>query len=574
MKKKSPSFMKLLLLCVLFAEVPASSAQTLSLIVTEIMFKTSKYMTLPHAEYVELFNKGERQINLSSYKLEIGKTKKILSPLILNPGEYAIVCAKSDSNLFADYGKISCVSSLSLSNSGQKISIFDFMDNCIFTMIYSDKWMDEMKTTGGWSLEMSDVRNPCGEKENWKSSKDESGGTPGKSNSVSEDNQDLENPKLRYVASVDSQMLRMVFSEKMNPDFLKDKNAYYLSGGFKVDSLYEIANDWKSVVWHLNKPLKTKELYNIKILPPVCDCVGNRISDDEFDFAESEKIDSFDIVINEILFNPYEGGEDFVELYNRSEKVLDISELRLSTRKSGGGVDSGKIISSMAFPMPPDTYVLLSKDMEKVCKFYDCEDEEKNVNLEMSSFPVYSNSSGTVIIISKAKIIDCFSYEENMHYPLLASMKGVSLEKVHPDAETQDASHWHSAASAVLYATPGRQNSCYAEFKTLKNKILQPETSIFSPDGDAYFDLWKLHYEMPAAGYRASANIYHSNGKKIRCIMNNELLGSRGLLVWDGIMDNGQKAPIGVYVLIFEYWNLKGELKRIKSVVTLAGIMN
>ena len=84
----------------------------------------------------------------------------------------------------------------------------------------------------------------------------------------------------------------------------------------------------------------------------------------------------------------------------------------------------------------------------------------------MNSFPIYANEEGVVILLSDNKVIDRFDYVESMHYPLLKSVDGVSLERIHPDRKTQDASNWHSAASTVGYATPCYLNSCYSESKS------------------------------------------------------------------------------------------------------------
>ncbi len=42
------------------------------------------------------------------------------------------------------------------------------------------------------------------------------------------------------------------------------------------------------------------------------------------DFAIPQPADSFDIVINELLFDVPPGMSEFIELFNRSEKVIDL----------------------------------------------------------------------------------------------------------------------------------------------------------------------------------------------------------------------------------------------------------
>jgi hypothetical protein len=41
--------------------------------------------------------------------------------------------------------------------------------------------------------------------------------------------------------------------------------------------------------------------------------------------------------------------------------------------------------------------------------------------------------------------------------------------------------------------------------------------------------------------------------------MQNMLLGNDARISWDGIMDDGTKAPIGIYVVLFEAFNPDGK---------------
>lgn len=545
-------------------------SQVLQVLIDEVMFKPSSGGKLPAAEYIELYNTTDFEIDISGWKLVVGKTLKPLSSLVIAPREYVIVVAAKDSALFWSYGKVAVVSSLSLNNTSQFLGLYDAHGNSVHVISYNVEWMPDEKRIGGISLEMKDLSNPCAGKENWTASLSPDGGTPGRPNASAAIYADNTPPQIWHVVNPDSLHIRLFFEEKMLPQTLTDPTEYLISDGVNVTQVTDVASDWQSVTLLLDRPLQKGTLYTVRLTSNACDCVGNG-ADETFqaEFGRSERTDSSDIVINELLFHPYAGGSDFVEIYNRSDKILDLKDLYLSSLKSDGSTDTGKRVAPNGFQLLPHHYCCLSAKLEAVSTFY--EGLEKGNCWEMSALPAYANASGRVILLSMGKVIDDFAYTESMHYPLLVSSEGVSLEKIHPDLESGKEENWHSAASSVGYATPGQPNSCYSEYVGSAEECISLESTLFSPDGDGYQDILKICYHMPEAGCRANAWVYNINGQCVMHILNNELLGIDGLVCWDGIMENQLEAPAGCYLLLFEYWSLSGKVERLKKVITVAG---
>ena len=97
------------------------------------------------------------------------------------------------------------------------------------------------------------------------------------------------------------------------------------------------------------------------------------------------------------------------------------------------------------------------------------------------------------------------------------------------------------------------------------------ESEIFSPDNDGYQDVLNITYKLDEIGKVANVYIYDSKGRQVKYLVRNQQLAQEGVVSWNGINDDNEKAPIGIYVVYVELFNLSGKLNKYKLSCTLAG---
>ena len=188
----------------------------------------------------------------------------------------------------------------------------------------------------------------------------------------------------------------------------------------------------------------------------------------------------------------------------------------------------------------------------------------------MNDFPSFSNNEGIVLLLrADSLIIDEFQYRDDMHFTLLNSFDGVTLERVDYSESTNDLSNWHSASQSSGYGTPAYKNSQHAEHPE-NTEIVKLNPEVFSPDEDGYKDILYIQYVFTEPGYVANIFAYNAKGKLIKRIVQNELLGTEGIFSWDGTDDYNYKASIGIYIIYFEFFDLKGKVIRKKKVCVIA----
>ncbi len=256
------------------------------------------------------------------------------------------------------------------------------------------------------------------------------------------------------------------------------------------------------------------------------------------------------------MFNPKDDGVDYVEIYNSSERVWNLAEIFVTTRKAGE-LQKRVPITTQNEPFFPDSYLVLTENFAVVKAQYSTPPDAffKNINL-----PNLPNEEGNIVVMTAdGTVLDEFAYTEKMHHAFIRNAKGVALERVNPQLPTQSAESWQSAASSVGYGTPCARNSQFfamgtpaAEQRfTLSNKS-------FSPDNDGFRDLLQINYQMPESGFVASITIFTANGIEVKILENNALLGESGTFFWDGTDNGGALCNVGVYVLYIEFLHPSG----------------
>ena len=533
--------------------IPATPAFR-EVVINEIFADPSPMLGLPGGEYVEIHNPTNKFFDLNSWQITDGSSTSTLPSYTLAPDSFVILYSASTSGDFSPYSnKLSLSSFPGLNNSGETITLLDDFGNTIDEVEYNTAmYQDLVKDDGGYSLEQINPIANCYNPSNWIASNNTNGGTPGTINSTYDTTPDYANPNILSSIASSNTTIQLQFDKSIDTaTFIQDA---LMSDGRTIIS-YTPLNSFNTILEITISPaLDTGKVYLI-LFDSLTDCEGN-FSNTSSEIILPHQNKPGIIIINEILFNPFTGDEDFVELYNNSELYIDLKDWKLGN-DDNGTVGNLKSINDH-YILKPNEYVVITKDYQLITNRYPTHSTTNYIELE--SLPTYSNEEGTVyLLIPFGEESDKFIYHEDMHFALLRDVEGISIERLNFHKPTQSNDNWHSAAEEVGFATPGVENSQYTpEVKTEKVIAVSPE--VFSPDNDGFEDVLTISYSMAEVGFVGNITLYDANGRKIKTLIQNTLLAKKGSFTWDGTTDENLKARIGRYIILFEYFDLEGNV--------------
>ncbi len=552
-----------------FMYVVTEAATFRDVVINEFLPDPIPVVLLPEGEFVEVYNTSQNYIDLENWTLGDASSQGTVGAHIIGPGEYAILTSTSNTDLFDLYENVVAVTSFpSYNNLGDDIVLRDDMDVVIDRLSYTSDWyQDETKADGGYSLEQINPLLRCSSSKNWIASNAAQGGTPNALNSVFDDTPDTVGPSLIGVRINGAQQLDLMMDEPLDSTLVNASNVLF-DPQLAVALASSIGPAHQDISVLLSAPIDTGTYYKVTVTG-LSDCEGNAVETDTSElFILPFTADSGDLVINEVLFDPFTGGYDYVELVNVSERVVNLNGWMLANYDVDDGISNHKTMINGNYAVAAGGYVLLTEDTTDVMMSYI---QHGVGNLIEADLPTYPNDSGTVYLLNMDSLVaERFGYIEDMHFSLLSSVDGVSLERLDATRDVNDAGNWHSAAETVGFGTPGLENSQYYPTSTAEGEV-NTDPAIFSPDNDAYNDVLNINYSFTSPGFVGTIRIYDANGRTVRELATNELLATTGTFTWDGTSDNGEKARIGMYIILFEAFNDAGKTNTYKLSTVLGG---
>ena len=515
---------------------------------------------LPEYEYLELYNSTEFAINLEDWTLAKETDSCDFPAYQFNPKEYLVIGSEDAIDALPNnINKLAVSGFITLNNTDLTLLLKSKIGALIDIVNYKSSWHeDAFKAAGGFSLERIDVNN-LSEIDNWTSSCDANGGTPGFKNSVAADNPDNISPAVAKLYADNNISLKVEYSEPIFTKHLKNTQNYTLSDDLNISLVITSKDISTQATLYLSEHLDSGKIYEIKV-DNILDISGNEMEKSSHKVAVCHSPKEQEIVINELMFYPLYGEAEYIELYNTMDIPFDLSKIFLTQRDDYGNWEIGKALSDYPQILEPESFIVLTNESEMLQNQYEIEDEKL---LEISSFPSLGNESGNFgILLSNATVIDKLNYSESLHSTALSDTRGVALERINPTVATDIESNWFSASFIQDYGTPGRINSQYK----IENTPIEPDKCVtldaeyFTPDGDGNADFLKISINSKHEDSRVRIQIFNQRAVVVKEMLNNTYLGANSTIIWDGTDSSGARCPMGPYIIWVEIVTADGEV--------------
>jgi hypothetical protein len=323
-------------------------------------------------------------------------------------------------------------------------------------------------------------------------------------------------------------------------DFILDPGAYTPESAKLIDPLSDILQLRFSEDFHQWNSYRLS-------LSGLNDCAGNKSQDLVFRAGKIARAVVGSVLVNEIMYDPEEGGPAFVELYLPGEKVYDLYDLSIHLGEEGSIPDHPIPLSSHSRLALPGQYLVLTPSVPHLMEYYGL--PLSGQWIELDGLQGMKRNSGVIYLTDRAgNVVDMAVYKDEMHAELLNDPRGVSLERISPERPGSDPANWHSAASIEGYATPGRINSQSAIVQEA-GRLLEVSPEVFTPDNDGTGDLLNITLTPGGPDWVVSVWITDLQGNRIRVLANNHVAAPTLRYTWDGEGTNNNMQAMGFYVV-------------------------
>lgn len=531
------------------------------LVITEIMADPTPSHGLPEREYLEIFNRGSDTLTVKGILLIVGPDTAYIPDGLILPGERVILCSTGSRSDLLPYGKVMAVKSFpSLNDAGELMALRSPDGSLIHAVSYGPDFLgDGPRSGGGWAAELTDTDNPFNEPFAWEPSSDPSGGTPGRVNSAAMTVADTRRPRIIAAWPVTPGTVAVLFDETV---MLAGAGPWLADGRETEPALSGDPADRIALV-ELQEDLTPGAIITLMIPLLVTDFAGNIPYVTELRTGLPSEPLAGDIMFNELMPDPAGEESEYLELYNNSEKVFDISRLYIT----GSSSAAANAFTGIHRLLLPGSYIALTTGSSNFSDSYPCSEEESIFRADR--LPSLPDEEGQLALYDRnMTVIDRVDYSSAMHMIFLSGTEGVALEKVSPAFLSDVASNWHSATAACNFGTPGAPNSVLVDASEAAEGMTLSSGRI-SPDGDGFEDVVSVGVYPGGEENIITVTVFSDRGYPVRRLAERATAGAGAQFVWDGLSDSGARLPAGLYMIIAESCGTSGASHRWKKVCAL-----
>jgi len=428
-----------------------------SIIINEIMYAPAN----DEPEWIEIKNISGKEINLKNWTLGDASSKSTITnnDFLIEPDSFLVIAGK---DLIFDYYEIQSkviVSSLpSFNNGGDDVIVRDNYNRIIDSIKYAEDW-----GITGKSIERKFEDASSNEINNWGIHKSLMNGSPGRTNSVTPKNYDLELSELiipkQFIITGDSLQINAIITnigrnQSSNAELIfliNDLVVFRKSISNLIPGAYENINFSFTETVQGNYSITTEIIY-----PPDEDLLNN--SSSNIISVIKPDMEFNDLIINEIMHSPVTPEPEWIEIYNRSDKSLSLNKIQIADSR-----DTNNIFINNLILLTKD-YIVIAKD-SSFFSIYDSIDKSKII---INNFPLLNNDSDKILLLdSLNRVIDSLTY-----YSSMGGRNGKSLERIDPDNSTDQSGNWSSSID-TMNATPAEKNSVIIKDFDIQIKAIQ-----------------------------------------------------------------------------------------------------
>ncbi len=388
---------------------------------------------------------------------------------------------------------------------------------------------------------------------------------------IEENLPDTTPPVLVDIRPIFPTVISLRFDEPMDADCIRNTENYTIEPGGIQPEFVVFGEDNPTFANLSFEPALDFSIEYTLTIEGVKDVSGNILEPVQFQFLLPESPTVGDIKISEIVFDPYQEMEDFVEIYNASQKVLSLEGVYIKNADK----DEVDFIESDRLFLPGEYLAIMvdSFNMKQVYQYPD------TANFIINPIPSFNNADGnfTVGFVDIQGVdteFESFDYEEDFHFQLIDDTEGVSLERLSFSVDSDNTENWFSGVEATQFATPGYANGNQINFSAAEEDFVYLADKVFSPNSDGDGDQLELLFELEESGYLATVQIFDSRGYLIRDLVANRLVSQNDFILWDGYTDEGIKANLGIHIVLVKLFHTNGNIKSKKLVCVLADYLD